>query len=45
MPELSKTKLFPYKNLITDYAGTLHTFYGSRDEDDKRLLPEILRYF
>ena len=44
MPELSSKKLLPYKNLITDYAGTLNAFYNSRDEDDKRLLPEILRY-
>lgn len=45
MPELSDKKLYPYKNLITDYAGTLHAFYQTRDEDDKRLLPEKLRYF
>lgn len=45
MPELSSKKLYPYKNLITDYAGTLHSFYNTRNEDDKRLLPEILRYF
>jgi glycerophosphoryl diester phosphodiesterase len=44
MPELSNKKIYPYKNLITDYAGTLHAFYDTRDEDDKRLLPEILRY-
>ena len=45
MPELSDKKLYPYKNLITDYAGTLSAFYKTRDEDDKRLLPEKLRYF
>lgn len=45
MPELSNKKLYPYKNLITDYAASLHAFYATRDEDDKRLLPEILRYF
>jgi glycerophosphoryl diester phosphodiesterase len=44
MPELSNKKIYPYKNLITDYAGTLHAFYDTRDEDDKRLLPENLRY-
>lgn len=45
MPELSKTKLQPYKNLISDYAGSLHAFYSTRDETVKKLLPEILRYF
>jgi hypothetical protein len=45
MPELSNKKLYPYKNLITDYAASLYAFYATRDEDDKRLLPEILRYF
>lgn len=45
MPELSEKKLYPYKNLITDYAGTLQAFYQSRSIDDRELLPEILRYF
>jgi glycerophosphoryl diester phosphodiesterase len=45
MPELSKTKLQPYKNLITDYAGSLYAFYSTRYDCDKELLPEILRYF
>ena len=45
MPELSNKKLYPYKNLITDYAGSLNSFYSTRDETDKKLLPEILRYF
>lgn len=43
MPELSNTKLQPYSSVITDYAGTLSSYYSTRDEDDKHLLPEILR--
>lgn len=44
MPELSKTMLYPYKNVISDYAGSLYSFYDSRSESDRKLLPEILRY-
>lgn len=45
MPELSEKKLYPYKNLITDYAGTLRNFYQTRTDEDKELLPVNLRYF
>lgn len=44
MPEYGNIKLPSYRNVITDYAGTLWSYLQTKSEDDEELLPEILIY-